>query len=214
MEGGKPLIPHASDALTNADLAHSGHLSKGSSQLQPDISDVTGTPFGFRLGDSLSSVNTTKAGIAGGTAAALFPNEAEAAENMASIQPSRWESMKRGLALGARDLLEGLGTLPDIVLNQPINAIGNWLGYDPGLRNPGAALADLTGLPEPETEMERFNSAFIRGAAGGLPMTAGGMAAASLATGPVARGTGAALATTPGTDALTGGLLNLFLESD
>ena len=45
-------------------------------------------------------------------------------------------------------------------------------------------------------------------------MTAGGMAAASLATGPVARGTGAAPATTPGTDALTGGLLNLFLESD
>ena len=96
---------------------------------------------------------------AGGTAAALFPNEAEAAENMASIQPSRWESMKRGLALGARDLLEGLGELPDMLLNQPINAIGNWLGYDPGLRNPGAALADLAGLPEPETEMERFNSA-------------------------------------------------------
>ena len=54
----------------------------------------------------------------------------------------------------------------------------------------------------------------IRGAAGGLPMTAGGMAAASLATGPVARGTGAALAATPGTDALAGGLLNLFWEGD
>ena len=45
-------------------------------------------------------------------------------------------------------------------------------------------------------------------------MTAGGMAAASLATGPVARGTGAALAATPGTDALAGGLLNLFWEGD
>ena len=73
VEGGKPLIPHASDALTNADLAHSGHLSKGSSQLQPNISDVTGTPFSSSLGDSLSSVNAKKAGIAGGTAAALFP---------------------------------------------------------------------------------------------------------------------------------------------
>ena len=62
VEGGKPLIPHASDALTNADLAHSGHLSKGSSQLQPDISDVTGTPFVSRLGDSLSSVKTKKNG--------------------------------------------------------------------------------------------------------------------------------------------------------
>ena len=151
VEGGKPLIPHASDALTNADLAHSGHLSKGSSQLQPDISDVTGTPFGFRLGDSLSSVNARQAGIAGGTAAALFPNEAEAAERMAAPQPSRWESMKRGLALGTRSVLEGLGELPDMLLNQPINAIGNWLGYDPGLRNPGAALADLGGLPEPDT---------------------------------------------------------------
>ena len=73
---------------------------------------------------------------------------------------------------------------------------------------PGGAVLPPRVLPSSKAKRS------VRGAAGGLPMTAGGMAAASLATGPVARGTGAAPATTPGTDALTGGLLNLFLESD
>ena len=128
--------------------------------------------------------------------------------------PSFGDAALRGLSLGTRNVLQGLGSVPDMLLNQPINAIGQLLGYDPGLGNPGEALSDRLGLARPETGTERRLSSIIEGVSGAVPMSAGGLGLARLAAGPVARGVGRSLASTPGQDAFLGGLLGYFLGDE
>ena len=84
----------------------------------------------------------------------------------------------RQIGMGARDVLEGLGDIPDTFLNQPINAVGRLFGYDLGLGNPGTGLADAMGLPSAETSSEKLLSAARRGVAGAIPTLAAGAAPA------------------------------------
>lgn len=90
-------------------------------------------------------------------------------------KPSKESDALHGLSLGTRNVLQGLGSVPAMLLNQPINAIGQLFGYDPGLGNPGEALSDWLGLAKPETDAERLRSTIIEGASGTLPFIGAGM---------------------------------------
>lgn len=91
-----------------------------------------------------------------------------------SKKMSTAEEFARGLGVGTRNVLEGLGDIPDTFLNQPVNAIGRLFGFDLGLGNPGTGLADVMGLPKAETDSEKLIAAAQRGAAGALPTLAAG----------------------------------------
>ena len=137
----------------------------------------------------------------GGTAAALSPGEAQAAQMSAGRDSPSWQdvmmNMARGFSLGTRNVLEGLGR-----------------GATPGSGNPGGVVSDWLGLARPETEAERLRGSIIEGISGAVPMSAGGMGVARMAAGPVARGVGRELSATPGQDALLGGLLGYFFGGD
>lgn len=105
-------------------------------------------------------------------------------------------SYLRQIGIGARDVFEGLGDIPDTFLNQPINAVGRLFGYDLGLGNPGTGLADAMGLPKAETDSEKLLSAARRGAAGALPALAAGAAPAIAKAAPSLAGF---LSAAPGT---------------
>ena len=120
------------------------------------------------------------------------------------------EEITRGLGLGTRSVLEGLGDVSDTFLNRPVNTVGRLFGYNPGLVNPGKGLADAMGLPVPETEPEKSMAFLEGGAASAVPMILGGGAMARMAASPVARGVGRELASTPLRDMALGGLLGYF----
>ena len=101
-----------------------------------------------------------------------LPSDKE--ETPDSKKMSTAEELVRGLGVGTRNVLEGLGDIPDTFLNQPVNVIGRLFGYDLGLGNPGTGLADLMGLPKAETDFEKLIAAAERGAAGALPTLAAG----------------------------------------
>ena len=75
------------------------------------------------------------------------------------------------LGIGTRNLIEGVGSLPDIVagpLNVTTNALlGTHLGTHP-FGDAATGIADDLGLPVPETNEEKLLSSINRGAAGGL----------------------------------------------
>lgn len=75
----------------------------------------------------------------------------------------------RGLGLGTRNVLEGVGSLGEIATG-PLNAVNSWFGGDPNYfeGNAGRALSNLVGLPKPETENERLYADMQKGAAGAL----------------------------------------------
>ena len=105
-----------------------------------------------------------------------MPGQAETPDAQ-SRQGGAWNDIARGLGIGTRNVLEGLGEIPDM-LNQPINAIGGLMGYNPNLQNPGEAFADWMGLPKAESASEKMLSAFERGVAGAVPGIGAGMAPA------------------------------------
>ena len=98
------------------------------------------------------------------------------AETPDTKKPSAMSEAVRGLGIGTRNVLEGLGDIPDTFLNQPINAVGRLFGYDLGLGNPGTGLADALNLPKAQTDTEKLISAAQRGASGALPTLAAGAA--------------------------------------
>ena len=70
------------------------------------------------------------------------PLSSGGAETPDTKKPSAMSEATRGFGIGVRNVLEGLGDIPDTFLNQPINAVGRLFGYDLGLGNPGTGLAD------------------------------------------------------------------------
>lgn len=95
----------------------------------------------------------------------------------------------RGLGLGTRNVLEGVGSLGEIVTG-PINAVNSLFGGDPNYLegNAGRALSNLVGLPKPETESERLYADIQKGAAGALGGYGVGSALqASRAAAPIAQ---------------------------
>lgn len=105
-----------------------------------------------------------------------------------TTSPSNWDEFKRGFGVGVRNIMEGVGDIPDTLLNQPINAIGKFFGYDLGLSNPGTGLADAMGLPKAKTDTEKLVSAGVRGVAGVLPTLAAGAAPAVAKAAPTVSG--------------------------
>ena len=96
------------------------------------------------------------------------------AETPDTERPSMMSEAVRGLGVGTRNVIEGLGDIPNTFLNHPINAVGRLFGYDLGLGNPGTGLADAMGLPKAETDSEKLLASAQRGAASALPTLAAG----------------------------------------
>ena len=172
---------------------------------------------------NIPAIETMRKGMlplfaAGGTAAALAPGEAQAAQKGESGDGAPWrnvmDEIMRGLGLGTRNVMEGLGDVADTFLNQPINAVGRLFGYDPGLVNPGKGIADAMGLPVPVTDLEKNMALWESGAASALPMIMGGGAVAKMAASPVARGVGRERSATPRRDIVISGLLSRFPGGD
>ena len=152
--------------------------------------------------------------LTGTGAALLYPGEAQAAQKNAGGASSWQDEITRGLGLGTRNVLEGLGDFSDTFLNQPVNAVGRLFGYDMGLVNPGKELADAMGLPVPETDLEKRMAYGERGAASAVPEIVGGAGVAKMAASSVARIVGRELSSTPRRDIVISGLLSRFLGGD
>ena len=150
----------------------------------------------------------------GGSMLPLFESGGAEGTGSAPEEPSTWDGFKRGLGLGTRSVLEGLGEVADTFLNQPINAVGRLFGYDLGLVNPGKGIADAMGLPVPATDLEKNMALWESGAASAVPLVMGGGAMAKMAASPVVRGVGRELSSTPKTDIVAGGLLSRFWGGD
>lgn len=113
------------------------------------------------------------------------------------MSPTMFDRVMRDMGIGARGVMEGLGT-----------------GATLGMGNPGRYVADWLNLPEARTETEKRRKGTVQGIADAVPMIAGGAGAARVALSPVVRGVGASLASTPKTDAALGGLLGYFMGGD
>ena len=113
------------------------------------------------------------------------------------MSPTMFDRVMRDMGIGARGVVEGLGT-----------------GATLGMGNPGRYVADWLNLPEARTETEKRRKGTVQGIADAVPMIAGGAGAARAAMSPVVRGVGASLASTPKTDAALGGLLGYFMGGD
>lgn len=139
-------------------------------------------------------------------APAAGPAVADAAPAEPAPQRSFLGRAARGLGLGARDVIEGAGaSLPGLAYDAaaaPLNLLAMGLGAE---RAPigsasehAASLADLLGLPKPETTRERLQSRVGREVAGaGLSMGAAAPVAAMRGVAPAVRTTAAALADQP-----------------
>ena len=128
-----------------------------------------------------------------------MPHEGEPAQRAEgkTKAPAAWNEFRRGLGVGTRNILTGLGR-----------------GATLGMGDLGAAASDRMGLPEAKGGLEKNISALSTGALEALPMVLGGAGAARMAASPVVRGVGKSLSASPSADMTLGGLLNLFLGGD
>lgn len=95
------------------------------------------------------------------------------AETPDTKQSSLGDVVSRGFSFGTRNLLEGLGDIPQMLLNEPINAV-----FGTKLRNPGEVIADAIGLQKAKTDGDEVLGAALRGGAAALPTLAAGAAPA------------------------------------
>lgn len=84
----------------------------------------------------------------------------------------------RSLALGTRNVLEGLGGVVGSVTSPIANVVDRAMGGTGNrFQNPGKAAADAIGLPHPLDSRERIAGSAIEAGAGALPFIGAGLAA-------------------------------------
>lgn len=128
--------------------------------------------------------------------------------------PDTEQGGNRGLSLGMRNVLEGIGSVAGTIANPFANTINWMLGGDPNyFKNPGAAASDIVGLATPQTDDEKLRSRIIEGTSGAVVPIVGGAAAASRAVSPVARSVGRMVAEAPVSQILGGGIGNAAAET-
>lgn len=122
------------------------------------------------------------------------------------------------IGMGARNLLQGAGSLLDVVgapVNQTINlATGANLSAQP-FRDLGAAASDAIGLASPETDSERLHAAIQEGGAQGLLTAGAGVAASGArgAVGAIGRAAAAAPVVDTASSAVSGGASELARQN-
>lgn len=103
----------------------------------------------------------------------------------------------RSAGLGGRAVIEGIGDLVGIVSN-PFIETANLLGANQARQEVGASrLADMLGLPKPETGVERVSSGITKAVSGGIAPIAVGRQLAARAPG-IASAVGESLSAAPG----------------
>jgi hypothetical protein len=102
------------------------------------------------------------------------------AETPDTKKDSGGDILSRGFSFGTRNILEGLGEIPQLI-NAPINAF-----FGTNLQNPGKVIADALGLQEAKTAGDEVLGAAIRGGAAALPTLAAGAAPAVAKAAPKA----------------------------
>jgi hypothetical protein len=155
-----------------------------------------------QLGGAVAVPATTATGLVGAVTRGLAPIAGGAAIGAAAGLPLAGIGAVPGAIAGA-----GAAALTQILGDPIINLINNALGTKYTL--PTDAMEDfLTKLkvPKPRTEAERIVQATAAGASGGAGGVALGKAVEAAAAGPVARGVGQLLATTPGLQTISGGM--------
>jgi len=134
-------------------------------------------------------------------------------------QRSRAEELLRQLGLTARAGIEGGMALPSMVANVPyaLTDVGIGLAQKMGANIPtlqqrgisatrsGQIIADILGLPKPETQMEQGVQSIAQAMTGAGASARGAQAIAPLLTTPTARQTAQTLAQSPLAQVLAGG---------
>ena len=133
----------------------------------------------------------------------------------AAPQPNIGQRFMRGLGIGARNVMEGAaGSLPGMAYDALAAAMPRMPGTmtADGSEPPRASAAslaqqgaDAVGLPVPETEAEKRNSAIIQPVTGAVASMAGGVPLANAAS-PLVQAFGRMLSTSPLTQAASAGV--------
>lgn len=190
--GGVLVMPSA-PAETAFDIMGGGQRQAG--QTPADLSALAAQYGGVEQVPA-----TTVTGLAGAATRGLALPAAGALAGAAMGAPFAGVGAIPGAIAGA-----GAATLAGMVADPIVGSINSMFGTKYTL--PTDALQDLltrVGVAEPRTAAERIVQTAAAGASGGAGGVAVGKAVESAATGPVARGVGQLMATTPGLQTISG----------
>lgn len=154
-----------------------------------------------QYGGTVEVPSTTATGLAGAASRGLALPAAGALAGAAMGAPFAGVGAIPGAIAGA-----GAATLAGLLGDPIIGSINSLFGTKYTL--PTDAMEDLltrVGVAQPRTAAERIMQTAAAGASGGAGGVAVGKAVEAAATGPVARGVGQLMATTPGLQTLSGG---------
>mgnify|MGYP003644652531 CR=1 FL=1 len=191
---GGVLVTPSAPAETAFDIMGGGQ--RQASQAPADLSALAAQYGGVEQVPS-----TTATGIAGAATRGLTLPAAGAALGAAMGAPFAGVGAIPGAIAGA-----GAATLAGLLGDPIIGSINSLFGTKYTL--PTDAMEDLltrVGVAQPRTAAERIMQTAAAGASGGAGGVAVGKAVESAATGPVARGVGQLMATTPGLQTISGG---------
>ena len=154
-----------------------------------------------QYGGTVEVPSTTATGLAGAATRGLALPAAGALAGAAMGAPFAGVGAIPGAIAGA-----GAATLAGMVGDPIVSSINSLFGTKYTL--PTDAMEDLltrVGVAQPRTAAERIMQTAAAGASGGAGGVALGKAVEAAATGPVARGVGQLMATTPGLQTISGG---------
>lgn len=131
------------------------------------------------------------------------PNQMESKPEQTSPQPSLMDQLKRQAGLTGRYLVEGVTSVPNMLIGDPLAASINY-ATGKNIPLPSQLVSqDLTslGFPEPQGPLEEIVGAGSRALAGTGGVIKAGEAIASKAIAPITRAVGSAMAQAPLTQA-------------